>query len=386
MTAAYFAADGLGGASNLRMSLLKRAEKKGRKFLNPVETNVGGLSTIRKVLPLYLKNRAEVEPKEPLGPFRTDARVYGTEAASGLRVTWFGHSSVLIEMDGMRVLSDPVWEQRASPVEWAGPKRFFAPTLKLEELPAIDVVLVSHDHYDHFGARTLKKLARLEATRGARWVTSLGVGKRLRKLGVAAEAIVELDWTESVQVGELSVAAWPARHFSGRGVLDRFTTLWGSFVLEGPRHRVYFGADSGWWEGFAELAARYERFDLVMLEIGAFHPLWASIHMGPEGAARAYMDMAGVMGGQERAGLLFPIHWGLFNLALHAWRQPVERIVELAAEGGLPLWLPEPGQPTEVQRGEPLRSGWWEKVPAMKEIRGSVASAGSDVGKVGITD
>ncbi|MES2391786.1 MAG: MBL fold metallo-hydrolase [Acidobacteriota bacterium] len=373
------------------MSVLKRAEKQGRLFLNPVATNVGGLSTVRKVLPLYLKNRAEVEPKQPLGPFKTDASLYAVEPESGLRVTWFGHSALLIEIDGMRVLVDPVWEQRASPVEWFGPKRFFEPTIALEELPAIDVVLVSHDHYDHFGANTLRALAGLRATAGARWVTSLGVGKRLRKLGVAAERIAELDWTESVSVGrsrgeELTITAWPARHFSGRGMFDRFKSLWGSFVLEGPQHRVYFGADSGWWEGFAEIAGRYERFDMVMLEIGAFHPLWSEIHMGPDGAARAYRDMAAVMGGPEKAGLLFPIHWGLFNLALHGWREPVERIVELAEEGGLPLWLPEPGQPTEVEAGQELRRGWWRKTPEMSGMRSIAARVGSSVRRTGFTD
>jgi L-ascorbate metabolism protein UlaG (beta-lactamase superfamily) len=335
------------------VSYLKRAEKSGRRFLNPVPTAVGGFSMIFKVLPLYLTNKAEVEPKRELGPFRTDAQVYGTTPASGLRVTWFGHSSMLIEIDGFRVLVDPVWDQRASPLQSMGPKRFFQPTIALEELPKMDVVLISHDHYDHLGARTVKALAKLENMAGARWVTSLGVGKRLRGFGVRAEQITELDWTESAEVGELRVTSWPARHFSGRGVFDRFTTLWGSFVIEGPEHRVYFGADSGWWEGFGEIAAQYGGFDLTMLEIGAFHPLWATIHLGPDNAARAYEAMQG------RGGVLMPIHWGLFNLALHAWKEPVERIVELAEERGFGLWLPEPGEPTEVVRGVERRSAWW---------------------------
>jgi L-ascorbate metabolism protein UlaG (beta-lactamase superfamily) len=323
--------------------------------LNPVPTTVGGFSTVFKVLPQYLQNKAEVEPKRPLGPFKTDARVYATAPASGLRVTWFGHSASLIEMDGFRVLVDPVWEERASPFEFMGPKRFFEPTMALDALPKIDVVLISHDHYDHLGAQTVGRLARVEAVAGARWVTSLGVGKRLRGFGVAAGRITELDWTESVEVGDLRVTSWPARHFSGRGVLDRFTTLWASFVIEGPRHRVYFGADSGWWEGFGEIAAQYDGFDLTMLEIGAFHPLWASIHLGPDNAALAFEAVA------TRGGVLMPIHWGLFNLALHGWKQPVERMVELAVEKGFPLWLPVPGEPTEVVRGVEVRSGWWER-------------------------
>jgi L-ascorbate metabolism protein UlaG (beta-lactamase superfamily) len=342
------------------MTLLKRAEKAGRKFLNPVPTVMGGFGMVFKVLPLYLENKSKGEPDGPLGPFRTDAGVYAAAPASGLRVTWFGHSASLVEMDGARVLIDPVWEQRASPFTFMGPKRFFQPTLELEELPKLDVVLISHDHYDHLGAETVRRLAGLEATAGARWVTSLGVGRRLRGFGVAAERIVELDWTESVEVGALKITSWPSRHFSGRGISDRFTTLWGSFVLEGPRHRVYYGADSGWWEGFGEIAGQYNGFDLTMLEIGAFHPLWAAIHLGPDNAARAYEAMASCADGErKRGGLLMPIHWGLFNLALHAWKQPVERMVELAAERGIPLWLPEPGRPTEVVGGVELRSEWW---------------------------
>jgi L-ascorbate metabolism protein UlaG (beta-lactamase superfamily) len=340
------------GASNADMSYLKRAEKQGGKFLNPVATRVGGLSVLLKVLPQYLSNKTQVEPKGPLGPFKTDARVYETEPASGLRVTWFGHSASLIEIDGMRVLIDPVWEKRASPFSFMGPKRFFEPTIALEALPVVDVVVISHDHYDHLGAETVRRLAEAPGTIGALWVTSLGVGRRLQGFGVAAGKITELDWTESVEVGELKLTAWPARHFSGRGAMDRFTTLWGSFVIEGPRHRLYYGADSGWWEGFGEMGAQYEGFDLVMLEIGAFHPLWDSIHLGPDNAARAFEAMGA-------RGLMMPIHWGLFNLALHAWKQPVERMLEVADERGIKLWLPEPGAAAEVM-GE-LRSGWWER-------------------------
>ncbi len=176
-----------------------------------------------KVLPEFLFNRQEAEPKTPLGPFTTDASVYAKNPASGLRVTWFGHSSSLVEIDGVRVLIDPVWEQRASPFSFMGPKRFYAPTLALEAMPKLDVVLISHDHYDHLGAKTVKRLAKLQPQ--AKWVTALGVGAWLRKFGVAAAQITELDWTESVEVGALKLTMWPSRHFSGRGLGDRFTTL-----------------------------------------------------------------------------------------------------------------------------------------------------------------
>jgi L-ascorbate metabolism protein UlaG (beta-lactamase superfamily) len=234
---------------------------------------------------------------------------------------------------------------------WAGPKRFFAPPLKLEELPKIDAVLISHDHYDHLGAATIARLAQLGSLRGARWIAPLGVGTILAGMGVGQASIQELDWTQSVCVGGLEITALPSRHFSGRSLFNRFETLWASYVLAGPRHRVYYGADSGAWEGFAEIGREYGPFDLTMLEIGAFDPMWADIHMGPDGALRMFEAMGG-------KGLLMPIHWGLFNLALHGWRQPIERV--FAAEG-VKLWSPEPGMPSEVRPGMELRSEWWKR-------------------------
>jgi L-ascorbate metabolism protein UlaG (beta-lactamase superfamily) len=310
-----------------------------------------------KGIRLYLGNKEERFPRHPLGPFRTDARVYERDPASGLRVTWMGHSAMLIEIDGVRVLTDPVWDERAGPVSWIGPKRFFQAPLPLNDLPRIDVVLISHNHYDHLGKQTIKTLARLDATENASWVTSMGVGKNLRQFGVK-ERIEELDWTDSVIAGtNLKITALPARHFSGRGLSDRFETLWSSFVLKGSRHNIYYGADSGLWDGFAEIGREYGPFDLTMLEIGAYNELWKSIHMGPDGAAQAFAAM-------NSGGLLMPIHWGLFDLALHSWRQPIERMTELADSIRIKLWSPTPGVPSDVTAGEELRSGWWRK-PAL---------------------
>lgn len=327
--------------------MIGKAGRNGKQYMNPVPTSVGTWSTFARVLWRYLNNREETVPKQSLGPFRTDARLYEKPPVSGLRVTWMGHSSTLLEIDGVRVLVDPVWEQRAAPVEWAGPRRFFTSPLRLEDLPPIDVVLLSHDHYDHLGARTVQRLAQMESTAALPWITSLGLGKFLKKHGV--RDVRELDWTESLQVGQLKVTALPARHFSGR-TLSRFQTLWSSFVLAGPKHRVYYGADSGEWEGFSEIGQTYGPFDLTMLEIGAFDPLWADIHMGPDGAVRTFRALGA-------AGLMMPIHWGLFNLALHGWRQPIERLFGI---DGVKLWSPEPGLPTEVVEGMELRSNWWQ--------------------------
>ncbi|WP_263381685.1 MBL fold metallo-hydrolase [Granulicella arctica] len=334
------------------MGLLQRAGKVGRKYVNPIKTAVGGLGTIFKILPMYLTNKEERVPKVAIGPFVTDTSVYQTAPASGLRVTWFGHSSTLIEIDGTRVLIDPVWDERASPVSWGGPKRFYAPTLRLEDLPEIDVVLISHDHYDHLGRKSVEQLAALQSD--ARWVTSLGVGELLRAFGVAAEKITELNWTESVAVGSLNLTALPARHFSGRSLSNRFETLWSSFVLKGTEHSVYYGADTGWWDGFAEIGADYGPFDLTLIEIGAFNEMWKDIHIGPDGAVKAFEAM-------NSGGFLMPIHWGLFDLALHGWRQPIERMYEVAAERGTALWSPQPGKPVEVVRGQQVRADWWRR-------------------------
>jgi len=343
------------------MVKLQRAKKNGGKFQNPVPTTVGGPGLMLKVLRLYISNKEERFPIRALGPFGTNARIYEHVPASGLRVTWMGHSAMLIEIDGVRVLVDPMWDERSSPVSWIGPRRFFDSPLPLTELPPIDVVLVSHDHYDHLGKQTIRKLAQLQAAKNAQWVTSLGIGKRLRSFGVKEEKIVEMDWTESLTItsetssAELKITALPARHFSGRGLFDRLDTLWSSFVLKGNRHNIYFGADSGFWDGFAEIGRMYGPFDLTMLEIGAFNELWKSIHLGPDDAAQAFAAMGA-------SGLLMPIHWGLFSLALHAWRQPIERITEIADSSGIKLWSPTPGAPTEVIIGQEHRSNWWRTV------------------------
>jgi len=349
-----------------RSPMLKHAVKVGRKYQNSVETSVGSFDLMLKILWLYARNKEDRVPRKPLGPFRTDAQMYTQPAASGLRVTWMGHSSVLIEMDGLRVLIDPMWDERTSPLPWIGPKRFFGCPLPIGNLPRIDAVLISHDHYDHLGRQTISKLAVHDATRNARWITSAGVGKLLRKFGVQAE-IAELDWTDTICVqspidnAALEITALPARHFSGRGLGDRFKTLWSSLAIKGPHHNIYFGADSGFWDGFAEIGQAFGPFDLTMLDVGAYDEMWKAIHMGPEGAVQAFAALGG-------SGLLMPIHWGLFDLALHSWRQPVERMGELADLHGIKLWSPELGVPTEVGQGQELRSDWWRKAQSRNSL------------------
>jgi L-ascorbate metabolism protein UlaG (beta-lactamase superfamily) len=305
------------------------------------------------VLPEFLFGRKQRFPKVTPGPFRTDASVYGTAPASGLRVTWFGHSSMLVEIDGVTVLIDPVWEERAAPVQWLGPRRFFPPTLRLEELPPLDAILISHDHYDHLGKGTMQALASLQPR--SCWVAPMGVAAELRAFGVPAGRIEELNWLDRARItardgSHLTVTAVPSRHFSGRSLFNRNETLWTSYALRAASHNVYYGADSGLWGGFGAIGERFGPFDLTMLEIGAFHEAWKDIHLGPDGAVQAFEASGGK--------LMMPIHWGLFDLALHGWREPIGRVWQVAGERGIPLFSPEPGRPTEV--GE-VRSDWWQR-------------------------
>ena len=325
------------------------ATKLGKHFVNPVPTSTGGFSVIIKVAPRCIFKGAAQSPKSPLGPFHTDPKIFTTAPRSGLRITWMGHSTSLIEIDGIRLLIDPVWEQRAGPVKWAGPKRFFAPPIALEDLPPIDAVLISHDHYDHLGADTVRSLVALPQLQNARWITALGVEKILQGLGVEPARITALDWTGNITIGAVTITALPARHFSGRSLFNRFETLWASFALIGPHHRVYYGADSGEWNGFTEIGKEFGPFDLSLLEIGASDPLWPDVHMGPDGAVRSFRALGG-------HGLLMPIHWGLFDLAFHSWTQPIERVF---AVKDLSIWSPPPGIPSEVVPGNELRSNWW---------------------------
>jgi L-ascorbate metabolism protein UlaG (beta-lactamase superfamily) len=272
---------------------------------------------------------------------------------TGLRATWLGHSTVLIEIDGRRVLTDPVWGERASPLRFAGPKRFQPVPVPIASLPPLDAVIISHDHYDHLDQESVLELAAREVP----FYTSLGVGAHLEAWGVPPERIVELDWWERAEVPgmELLITAAPSQHFSGRGVGDRNVTAWSSFVIGGPRHKVFFSGDTGLTPEYEEIGQRLGRFDLVMLEVGAFHPAWGDIHLGPENALEALARLGG--------GRFLPVHWGTFNLAIHAWDEPPETLVQLAPSHGVELLMPRLGEvvePALVERVEP----WWRSVAA----------------------
>ena len=293
-----------------------------------------------------LANRGGSRPAAPI-PLAAPAAFDGDPAA--LAISWFGHSTALLEIDGYRILTDPVWSDRCSPSHVVGPQRLHAPPIPLDGLPAVDAVVISHDHYDHLDMDTILALAR---TQRAPFFVPLGVGAHLRAWGILGQRIVELDWDQSDHVEELTITCLPARHFSGR-FTDRNTTLWASWAIRGPRHRAYFGGDTGYTASFTEIGADHGPFDLTLMPIGAYNKVWPDVHMNPEEAVRAHLDVTGA-----GSGLLVPIHWGTFRLAPHPWAEPVERLLSAADAAGVRVAVPMPGQRIDPARAARF-SPWW---------------------------
>jgi L-ascorbate metabolism protein UlaG (beta-lactamase superfamily) len=339
-----------------RMQASPRWAGNGFRNLHPITPGLRDPEARMPTLTEFLCGGTRRVPGAPL-PTVDPLPAWARPPDTGLRATWLGHSTVLIEIDGVRVLTDPVWGPRASPSRLAGPKRFQPVPVALRALPPVDLVLVSHDHYDHLDYPTIRELAAL----GVPIVTSLGVGAHLQAFGVAPERITELDWWETHRLPGtgLEVTAAPSQHFSGRGLKDRNATLWSSLVLRSDRHRVFFSGDTGLTPEYALIRDRLGPFDLVMLEVGAFHPAWGDIHLGPDNALEAWQLLGG--------GPFLPIHWGTFSLALHPWDQPAEVLLAQAPARGVPLVMPRLGEPVEPARVEGV-TPWWRGVDTPEQM------------------
>lgn len=349
--------DALGAApSGERLARIQRSPNyRDGAFQNPDATSLATDGSTWETLKRWLAGHEQRTPPGPMPIVLLTRANFAQPPASGLRATWLGHSTVLLEIDGARILFDPVWARRASPSSLIGPKRFHEPPLSLDELPPLDAIVASHDHYDHLDRGVVRALARNTAQSRARFIVPLGVGAHLERWGVAADRITELDWSESTTVGSIVFTATPARHFSGRGINDRNHTLWASWSVAGPKHRVFHSGDTGPFPGFADIGAAHGPFDLTFIKIGAYGDTWPDIHLTPEQAVDAHTKV--------RGRVLLPIHWGTFNLAFHAWDEPADRVVVAAASSGTQLIMPRPGESVEPITA-PQVNPWWRAVRA----------------------
>ena len=290
-------------------------------------------------------------PPAPIPVLPVDsAALKAAPPTPGLQALWLGHAGVYIAIDGVRLLVDPVFAEYASPFE-IGPRRFHPPPLRLDDLPPIDAVLITHDHYDHFDMRTVRHLAQ----RGTAFFVPLGIGAHLQVWGVPVAQIREMEWWQGEALRGVRIVSTPSRHYSGRGLTDQRATLWTSWSVLGTRHRFYVSGDTGYSDHFRTIGERFGPFDLAFVKIGAYGPgaPWLDIHMSAEDAVRAHVDV--------RARRLFPVHWGTFNLAFHAWDEPIRRAVAAARRERVELLTPRVGEIVDADRTFAFNP-WWERV------------------------
>lgn len=334
------------GARRARMEA--SPQWKNGAFENPQPLRNDVLGSITAIL--HASDHAS--PREPVPHQKIDPQTLRTLPKDGLRVTWLGHSTTLIEIDGQRVLTDPVWSDKPSPIAWLGPQRYYPPPVALKDLPPIDAVVISHDHYDHLDYPTM---AAMKGWKKTRFFVPLGVGAHLEYWGIPPSQLEEMDWWQTATLGKLTVACTPARHASGRMGFDKDGTLWAGWALVGPEHRLFFSGDTGLFPAMRDIGSKFGPFDLAMVEVGQYHQAWPDWHIGPEQAVKA---------GQWLRGQAFlPIHWALFTLAMHGWTEPGERALAEALKMDAPIWLPLPGQSFEPVKAPPEPHKWWPSVP-----------------------
>lgn len=335
--------------SGARLERIKRSPQyRDGAFQNQSETPAltGGASYFIVIKDFFFGKHERKEPDTALPSVKRDLNL---QPSLKPELTWFGHSSYLLQVNGLNILVDPVFSGRTSPVSYAGSKAFLgADVYKAADMPRIDIMVITHDHYDHLDYETIKKLK----DRVGVFITSLGVGSHLEYWGVPVEKIKELDWWESAEIpGSSKFTAAPARHFSGRG-FKRNGTLWSSFVLETQGYKIYLGGDSGYDKHFAEIGRRFGPFDLVILEDGQYNVYWSNIHMMPEETAQAAVDLG--------AKVLFPVHWGKFALATHPWDESIQRVLKKSGELKVKVITPQIGEQVILDSIYP-DTQWWVK-------------------------
>ncbi len=290
-------------------------------------------------------------PRAPIPVQRLDAAALA--AAPDASLFRLGHSTLLLKLAGEFWLTDPVFSERASPVQWAGPKRFHAPPISIAELPPIKGVILSHDHYDHLDHAAVLELA----PKVEMFVTPLGVGDRLIAWGIPASKVRQLDWWQQTALAGVRLVATPAQHFSGRGLSDGDRTLWASWVILAGDLRLFFSGDTGYHAGFKTIGERFGPFDVTLMETGAYDAQWPDVHMQPEQTLQAHLDLQGRW--------LMPVHNGTFDLALHAWHEPFDRIHALAQAHGVPLATPGMGERLSLAQPQAGQRWWLDVEPAL---------------------
>jgi L-ascorbate metabolism protein UlaG (beta-lactamase superfamily) len=320
------------------------------RFRNPAQRPVQSLGkTLGIIWKAIFHKPANTRPLAPL-PVQAITRAQ-LDAAPDRSLFRLGHSTMLIKLRGAYWLTDPVFAERASPFSWMGPKRFHQPPLTLHELPPIRGVILSHDHYDHLDRSAIAYLAHTAEV----FLTPLGVGDRLIEWGVAASKVHQLDWWDSIDIDGLRMTATPAQHFSGRTPFDGNRTLWASWVIADDALRVFFSGDTGYFDGFKTIGERLGPFDITLMETGAYDAQWPYVHMQPEQTIQAHIDL--------RGRWLMPVHNGTFDLAMHPWQEPFERVVALAAERDIPLATPRMGERLDLATPH-TGERWWRKTEA----------------------
>lgn len=315
---------------------------KNECFYNLIPTTNGNIQEMWMLTKRYLNRKVQ---KRPVGEVNFTVKNELLLQDTGmLHLNWLGHSSVLLEKNGAYILTDPVFD-RASPVSFAGPDRFFPSPISAENMPDLEAVVISHDHYDHLSMRTVKKLQ----SKTKFFIVPLGVGSHLKFWGIPEEKIIELDWYEVFENEILEITCTPARHFTGRGFTNN-NTLWGSFVIEFNGCNVYFGGDSGIFPQYKEIGEDFGPFDICLMPIGAYDTAWHDLHLFPEQAVEAFEMLGG--------GLFYPIHWGTIDLAPHSWHAPMKRLISNFPNSYRRLVTAAPGAWVEAFPN-PNNHDWW---------------------------
>jgi L-ascorbate metabolism protein UlaG (beta-lactamase superfamily) len=332
--------------SGQRLERIKQSPNyQSGSFRNVHETFVAppGTSYTKMMWEFMFDKSPDNLPKVSIPSVHTDLKTFNDEKPA---IIWFGHSSYLIKSKGVNILVDPVFSGNASPVSIFGKAFNGSDAYSVDDMPEIDICIVTHDHYDHLDYRTIKKLS----SKVKMFYTALGVGTHLEAWGIETNRIVELDWWEDHnRTDSIKVTATPARHFSGRG-LTRAKTLWASYVLELHGYKIFVGGDSGYDDQFKLIGERFGPFDIAMLECGQYGKDWPDIHMTPEESAQAAKDL--------QSKMLLPVHWSKFSLALHAWNEPITRLVKATSQNGVKITTPLIGQPVILESSYP-DSVWW---------------------------